>query len=266
MRRSPETPALPWTESVLRRARPITRLRVQQAWERLPRRWDLAHPRRYLEGLRLHRMLFAGGFTMLYPLRARTLLRLADEVTRRGVPGAMVDCGTYNGGSTALLSAGAPERPVWAFDSFQGLPEASVRDVILDPDWVNPSPDLETVVGLCHGSEEMVRRAVLAHGTPERLRVRAGWFQDTLPLAREEIGPIAVLHCDSDWYDSVHVTLEHLYPLVSIGGYVVIDDYGAIPGARRATDDYRRHAGDSARLVRVDQTGRYWRKPGPSGR
>ena len=261
MRKSPETPALPWTESVLPRAKPNTRLRVQHAWERLPRRRDVADPRRYLDGLLLHRVLFARGYTMLYPLRARALLRLAHDVTRRGVPGALVDCGTYNGGSTALLSAGAPERPVWAFDSFQGLPEASVRDIVLDPNWAHPDKDLKTAAGLCQGSEEMVRRAVLAYGAPEQLQVRAGWFEDTLPIAKEEIGPIAVLHCDSDWYDSVHVTLEHLYPLVSSGGYIAIDDYGAIPGTRRATDDYRRRVGDGSRLVRVDQTGRYWRKP-----
>lgn len=260
MRRSPETPAVPWTESVLARATPLTRLRVQQAWERLPRAQDVANPRCYMEGVVLHRMLFARDFTMLYPLRGRALLRLARDIARRGVPGALVDCGTYNGGSTALLSAGAPERAVWAFDSFQGLPEPSVRDTVVDPDWV-PDENLETAAGLCRGSEEMVRRAVLAYGAPERLEVRAGWFEDTLPVAKAQIGPIAVLHCDSDWYDSVHITLEQLYPLVSSGGYVVIDDYGGIPGARRATDDYRQEVGDDARIVRVDQTGRYWRKP-----
>jgi Macrocin-O-methyltransferase (TylF) len=67
-------------------------------------------------------------FTMLFPLRGRTLYRLSRHADRDQLPGALVDCGTYNGGSTALLAAGAPKRNVWAFDSFEGLPAPSVRD------------------------------------------------------------------------------------------------------------------------------------------
>jgi O-methyltransferase len=90
--------------------------------------------------------------------------------------------------------------------------------------------------------------------------VRRGWFEDTLPVSRADVGPIAVLHVDGDWYDSVRCVLENLHEQVVPGGAIVIDDYGAVLGARRATRDFRRAAGDDAPLIRIDQTGVYWRK------
>ena len=250
-------PELPWTEARLARSSPHTRLRVQFAWERLPRPSDLADPRGYVQGLRLHRELFHQGHTMLYPLRGRTLHQLARRAEHEGIPGALVDCGTWNGGSTALLAAGDPKRHVWAFDSFQGLPAPSERDA------GRPIGDEEAAlyVGECYGSEEMLRAAVTRFVPAERLHVRPGWFEDTLPDAAVDIGPIAVLHCDSDWYDSVTMTLEALYPSIVRGGFIVIDDYGAVPGAGQATRDFKARVGDTAPLVKIDQTGRYWRKP-----
>jgi predicted O-methyltransferase YrrM len=249
-------PALPWTEALAKWTTPRTRLRIQMAWERLPRREDLIDPLTYLRGMRLQRELFHHGYTMLYPLRGRNLYRLARLADRFGVPGALVDCGTWNGGSTALLAAGAPGRHIWAFDSFEGLPAPSQRDArrpIIEG-------EEDHYVGECHGSDELLRAAVERFVSPEQLHVRAGWFEETLPQQAEAIGPIAVLHCDSDWYDSVLVTLTALYPYVSPGGWIVIDDYGAVPGAARATRDFRARVGDSGELVKVDQTGRYWRK------
>jgi O-methyltransferase len=250
-------PALPWTEALAEWTKPLTRLRLQMAWERLPRRDDIADPPTYVRGLRLHRELFHHGYTMVYPLRGRALYRLARQAHRFGVPGALVDCGTWNGGSTALLAAGAPERQVWAFDSFEGLPAPSERDVGRQM----TEDEAGLYVGECHGSEQLLREAVGRFISPEQLHVHAGWFEETLPRQSDQIGQIAVLHCDSDWYDSVMLTLETLYPHVSPGGWIVIDDYGAVPGAGKATRDFRARVNDNSPLVRVDQTGRYWRKP-----
>jgi O-methyltransferase len=188
---------------------------------------------------------------MLGARRGRLLYRAASEVDELGVPGALVDCGVWNGGSSILMAAASPERDVWAFDSFEGLPE---------PDEVD-GPESRDYVGTCLGSEEKLRAGFERFVPSARLNVRAGWFEDTLAQATREIGPIAVLHCDGDWCESVRLTLEQMYPFVSPGGFVVIDDYGTWPGARRATDEYRNQVGDTARLRRIDHTGRYWRKP-----
>ena len=187
---------------------------------------------------------------MLSSHRGRALHRLARLAFETKTPGALVDCGVWNGGSTVLLSHGAPDREVFAFDSFEGLPEPGPLDGAESAGWS----------GGCHGAEQKLREAFVRYAAPQRLHVRRGWFQDTFPAAERDIDRIAVLHCDGDWYDSVKLTLEAFYPRVARGGFVVIDDYGHWIGARRATDEFRIAVGDTAPLVRVDYTGHYWRK------
>jgi O-methyltransferase len=222
------------------------------AWhlDRLPRPRELRDLDIYRRGRKLHSELFKGGWTMLGPRRGRMLHRLAVEVDRARVPGALVDCGVWNGGSTILTACGAPRREVWAFDSFAGLPEPNELDGI----------EGKGLGGELVGSEEKLRQGFERFAGRTRLRVRAGWFEDTLAGAAQEIVPIAILHCDGDWFESVLLTLEVMYPLVSPGGFVVVDDYGTFPGARRATDEYRLRVGETAPLRRIDQTGRYWQK------
>jgi O-methyltransferase len=222
-----------------------------QWWnERAPRLLDLTAPRTYSAGNRLHKMLWTEGYTMLGARRARNLYRLARRVAAEGVPGALVDCGVWNGGSTALLAAGAPGRRVWAFDSFEGLPEPGEVD----------GEESKQFAGDCVGAPEKVREAVARVDPTAGLEIRKGWFEETFSTAAPEISDIAVLHVDGDWYDSVRLTLETFYGKVRRGGYVVIDDYGTWPGARRATGEYRARVGDQSRLIRVDHTGRFWRK------
>jgi O-methyltransferase len=220
-------------------------------WDAAPRPAELTDLETYRRGRDSHRLLYQQGYTMLGSRRGRTLHRLASTVEREGIPGAFVDCGVWNGGSTILLALGAPGREVWAFDSFAGLPAPSEVDG-------RRSFQYE---GDCVGSEERLREGVARYAGNARLHVRPGWFQDTLRDAAREVGPVALLHCDGDWYDSVRLTLEVFYPLVAPGGYVVIDDYGTWPGAKRATDEFRSRQRDRTRLRRIDHTGRYWRKP-----
>jgi O-methyltransferase len=224
---------------------------LERAWDSAPRLAELPRLGTYRRGRAAHRELYHGGYTMLGSRRGRTLHRLAAKVEEDGVPGAFVDCGVWNGGSTILMALGADGRELWAFDSFEGLPTPTEIDGELSFEYI----------GACLGSEDRLRQGIAQYADGERLHIRAGWFQDTLAKAADEVGPVALLHCDGDWYESVRLTLDVFYPLVSPGGYVVIDDYGAWPGARHATDEYRSEVGDSGRLRRIDHTGRYWRKP-----
>lgn len=86
-----------------------------------------------------------------------------------------------------------------------------------------------------------------------------GLFQETLPRRRS--GPIALLHLDGDWYESIRVCLETLWDNVSPGGIVQIDDYGAWAGARKAVDEFFSARNISARLTYIDPTGRQIIKP-----
>jgi O-methyltransferase len=204
----------------------------------------------FYKGLRLWLSVRQSGYTMLGCRRGRTLYRLARDVERLGIPGALLDCGAWNGGSSALLSAGAPSRAVWAFDSFEGLPPPGPIDKYADVDWIDN----------CRAAEENVREAFCRFAYPERLHVVKGWFALTFPQAAADIPAVALLHADADWYDSILLTLETFYPRVSRGGYVVIDDYNFWKGAHEATEEFRRRLGIVSPLRRIDDNAVYWRK------
>ena len=72
---------------------------------------------------------------------------------------------------------------------------------------------------------------------PDRVRYVKGPVERTIP-DRLPGGPIALLRLDTDWYESTRHELLHLFPLLSPGGVLIIDDYGHWSGARKAVDEY----------------------------
>jgi O-methyltransferase len=208
---------------------------------------ELTTPHRYVPNRRLVNRLRSERYTHLGARRARTLIELARRVERLGIPGAIVDCGVWNGGSTILLGKGAPSREIWAFDSFEGMPSPGPGDPDADPDWE----------GRVRGSEEMLRSGFASYaGDVDRLQVVKGWFDQTLGPAAERMEQVALLHIDADWYDSVRMALESFYDKVAVGGYVAVDDLRMWQGASRATSEFRTRIGESAPI----RAAYYWRK------
>lgn len=237
----------------LNRPLPLRRIAKQPSWifkDLAPTRAEIRRPWQYVHSVLLWRHIRQRGYTMLGCRRGRTLYRLAREVDRRSIPGALVDCGVWNGGSTALLSAGAPSREAYAFDSFEGLP---APDAQVDGE---QSLDQE---GWCLGVEDNVREALRRFGSPERLHIVRGWFEDTFPREVDSVGPVAVLHADGDWYLSVRLTLETFYDRISPGGFIAVDDYGIWSGARKAVDEFRVARSIKEPLITVEAAV-YWRK------
>jgi hypothetical protein len=189
-----------------------------------------------------------------YP-RLKSLFDAVHEVDRRGVGGALVECGTARGGSAALMglanSRSGVERTLWAFDTFAGLPPPTLED----PDFV----EAVRFTGQCKGELHEVQALFTRLGLAERARLIPGLFADTLPVT--ETGPIAVLHIDGDWYDSVRTSLHHLYERVSPGGVIQVDDYGRWQGARRAVDEFLAEQGLTGNLEPVDYIASRWVKP-----
>jgi hypothetical protein len=87
-----------------------------------------------------------------------------------------------------------------------------------------------------------------------------GWFADTVPVTKSEIGLIALLHLDGDYYDSTMLVLTELYPQVVPGGVLAIDDYQHWLGCRRAVDEFFGDVEAMPGFERVEQTIRF-RKP-----
>jgi O-methyltransferase len=91
-----------------------------------------------------------------------------------------------------------------------------------------------------------------------RIKFLKGWFKDT--IASAPIERLAVLRLDGDLYESTMDVLRPLYAKVSPGGFVIVDDYFAWAGCRKAVDEFRAANGISAAITRIDWTGAYWRK------
>jgi len=194
-------------------------------------------------------------YTMSGNARLRGLYGAVHEVAARNVPGDVVECGTARGGSAALMGLALKElgaaRTLWVFDSFAGIPPPTDSD-----------PDkhiAELYTGDFRGELDDVRALFERLGILERVRLVKGLFQDTVPGCA--VGPIAVLHLDGDWYDSVMVCLEHLYDRVSRGGIIQIDDYGHWEGARKAVDEFMQRRAIRVPLRYLDYTGRQFTKP-----
>jgi hypothetical protein len=194
-------------------------------------------------------------YTMAGEARLRGLYQAIEHVSADRIPGAVAECGAARGGSAALLGLAVKRfherRPLWVFDTFEGLPPPTAGD-----------PDYQTAAlytGTCRGDLEEVTRLFERLDILDNAKLVKGRFEDTLPLS--QTGPLAVLHIDGDWYESVKVCLVQLYDRVSPGGIIQLDDYGHWEGARRAVDEFMTARGISAPLQYLDYTGRQLVKP-----
>jgi hypothetical protein len=211
---------------------------------------------------KLQAVHFVQPYTMVGFERLMNAYDLARRAEEKRLPGAIVECGVFKGGSAAVMTmAASPERKIWLFDSFEGLPEPTAEDgeKAVEYSGHRTSGALEPI-GQCVGPLDVVKELFFdkMHVDPARVEIRKGWFQETLPTARHELGPIAVLRLDGDWYDSTKVCLENLYGLVVSGGFVIIDDYGYWEGCRRAVDEFLAARQLSVTLNVVDDSGVWW--------
>jgi O-methyltransferase len=172
---------------------------------------------------RLHRKY--ADATMVGLVRFVENLRLLRNVN---VPGSLVECGTWRGGMSAAMAEMLPGRTSYLFDSFEGLPPPGDRD--------GDRAHLQIEVDRFVASEAEARATMARSGAA--FETRPGWFDDTVPVFANEAGAIAVLRLDGDWYESTMVCLEHLFPLLEVGGLLIIDDYAEWEGCTRATHDY----------------------------
>jgi hypothetical protein len=197
--------------------------------------------------------------TMIGLKRLESLEACAATVLGENVPGDFVEAGVWRGGASILLRAvlrayGDPERCVWLADSFEGMPV---------PDAMNYPADGRDLLYLHNDhlavSVETVKRNFAKYGLlDERVRFLTGWFRDSLPNA--PIDRISLLRLDGDLYESTMDILRNLYHKVSPGGYVIVDDYGALDSCRAAIQDFRTHNDIAQPIVSIDWTGVYWRK------
>jgi hypothetical protein len=198
--------------------------------------------------------------TMTSPARLEALVRGVEHVVRAEVPGAIVECGVWRGGSMmavalTLQRLGVTDRDLVLFDTFTGMTEPDDQDADSPYDGYSLKRMWQRRDGWSGVSAEEVRAAMASTGYPmDRIRLVEGPVEETLPAASPD--QIALLRLDTDWYASTRAEMEHLYPRLVSGGVLILDDYGHYAGARRAVDEALAARGEHLLLQRIDYTGR----------
>lgn len=201
--------------------------------------------------------------------RLVAVIDATEYIVRNGLPGAFVECGVWRGGSVlamvrTLQHLDVHERDFYLFDTFEGMTapttvDQSAFDGSATEAWASARREgAKAWNELFHRDVfnlHDLRAMLFATGYPsERFNFVQGPVEQTIPA--QAPGEIALLRLDTDWYESTRHELEHLYPRLSTGGVLIIDDYGHWQGCRQAVDEYFDAAGHRPLLSRIDYTGR----------
>jgi hypothetical protein len=219
---------------------------------------DRWRPRKYDKNLReMGRDWPTQAHSMIGNRRMTNLREIAEYVLESKIPGDFIETGVWRGGACIMMRAvlkayGDTERRVFVADSFCGLPA--------------PNPEIAADAGDQHYtfselfvSSDKVRENFAKYDLlDDQVWFLEGWFSDTLPTA--PIDQIAILRLDGDMYESTMDALNALFDRVTPGGFVIVDDYGAVEGCQRAIRNFRASRGIDDPLFDIDGYGAFWRK------
>ncbi len=203
-------------------------------------------------------------YTMTSQARIQAVIDATDYILTNRIQGDFVECGVWKGGSSMAMaltaqSVGCSERSLYLYDTFEGMSEPTEADISLHgknaKDQYEAAKTDEGHVDWCYSPIDDVRRSLESTKYPsDRMHFVQGRVEDTIP----EIvpGQIALLRLDTDWYESTKHELQHLFPRLSEGGVLIVDDYGHWRGAKKAVDEYFEKHGFKVLLARTDYTGR----------
>jgi hypothetical protein len=183
-----------------------------------------------------------------------------ETIIRENIPGDLIETGVMRGGAVILMRAilrayGINDRMVWVADSFEGIPPPNPEKYPADAGATWHLRPLTEKKGI-----EPVKRNFERYGLlDDQIQFLPGWFRDSLPKA--PIKQLAVLRLDGDLYESTIDALVPLYPKLTPGGFVIVDDYN-LPMCQEAVQDFRKKMGINDVINKIDDAGVYWRKTG----
>lgn len=195
--------------------------------------------------------------SMIGNARMANLRNIAELVIRESIPGDFIETGVWRGGACIMMRAvlkayGVANRRVWVADSFCGLPKPS-------PQVASDDGDLHHTFSELAVSLDQVQANFAKYGLlDDQVQFLKGWFSETLSSA--PIEQLAILRLDGDMYESTMDALTHLYDKVSEGGFIIVDDFGAVPGCQKAVIDFREQRKIDAVIQPIDGCGVFWRK------
>jgi len=210
------------------------------------------------------RMKFLG---LVWPSRAHTMIGVprldnlrscVEAVLDDGVEGDLIETGVWRGGACIFMRGilkayGVEDRTVWVADSFAGLPPGDLAKYPKEA-----TTPFHEYAELAVSLEQVQRNFARYHLLDAQVKFLKGWFRDTLPGA--PIRKLALLRLDGDLYESTMDALLALYPKLSSGGFVIIDDYNLVQACNDAIEDFRRERGIGEPISLIEGGGAFWRK------
>jgi hypothetical protein len=203
-------------------------------------------------------------YTMTTPERLFALIQAVKYVVKNDIPGDIVECGVWRGGSMmtvakTLLDLGCSDRQLYLFDTFEGMPRPQDVDVSYGGGDATKKFEKRRITEnssrWAYASLDEVERTMYETGYDKaKISFVKGKVEETIPDNAPPI--ISLLRLDTDWYESTRHELIHLYPRLSHGGVIIIDDYGHWLGAKKAVDEYIEQNNICLLLNRLDYTGR----------
>lgn len=197
------------------------------------------------------------GETMIGIKRLDNIQECVQAVVHNNIPGDLIETGVWRGGATIFMKGclkafGNTDKVVWVADSFEGLPVPSIN---IPQD---KHDTLSTIKFLAVPESEVLLNFSRYGLLDDKVKFLHGWFKNTLPELQSH--KWSYIRLDADMYESTMDGLVNLYPGLSHGGYITIDDYGATPACRAAVDDYRKSHNIKEEIRQIDWTGVYWKK------
>ena len=202
-----------------------------------------------------------------WPMQAETMIGLkrlknirfcAEKIIEEKIEGDFIETGIWRGGATIFMRAilkayNETSRTVWVADSFKGLPPPN------ETKYIHDKGDTHHTQSALSVSIEDVRSNFSKYGLlDDQVKFLIGWFSETLPSA--PIKKLSLLRLDGDMYESTIDALNYLYPKVTVGGYIIVDDWGAVPACQKAVLDYRERNKIDDELIPIDWAGVFWKK------
>ncbi len=202
-----------------------------------------------------------GPYTMTSRSRISALCRSIEFNELHQIPGDIVECGVWKGGSMMaaalrLQQLGNTSRKIYLFDTFEGMTAPTADDEDNRGRSAAGRMQQESVGGSWFRQPiDEVRQNLKSTGFDDsRLVFVKGPVEETLPANAPD--RISILRLDTDWYESTQHELEHLYPRLSVGGSLILDDYGYWKGSRKAVDEYIQTHKLRLFLHRIDHSSR----------
>lgn len=197
------------------------------------------------------------GETMIGLKRLDNLQFCIEEILNNAIPGDLIETGVWRGGATIFMRAvlmmyNCTERNVWVADSFKGVPPPQPDKYPHDKDAYWHKYSILSV------AVEQVKKNFERYGLlDDKVKFLEGWFKDTLPDA--PIEKLSLMRLDGDLYESTVDAFSNLYPKLSSGGYVIIDDY-YLDECKAAVNDMRDTFKISDEMISIDESSIYWKK------